>query len=598
MGVSNMTPATDVADGKVVRPHDHFVQFYEHDSVLIDAVARYLRDGLESGSAAVMIATPEHTQQLFEHWKGQEFDGVAARERGQLVVLDAKATLARFTVDGWPKQALFEEVVGSIVEECIRRFGKVVAFGEMVALLWAGGRPGAAVRLEEFWNVLAQKHKFTLFCAYAMRDCAAADGSVAFREICLAHSQVAPSEEFPSLGDEADKLRFIAQLQQKAAALEREIETRKRVEALLADRERELSDFLDNAVYGLHKVGPEGTILWANPAELALVGYAADEYIGRNIAEFHADPRAIARILQRLADGETLRDEPAELRRKDGSIRHVLITSNALREDGRLVSTRCFTRDVSDRWQAQETLRERGAVLHLAMQGARLGYWVGDLDRQSLRCSHELATLFGLSNAFDWTIEAFLALVHPEDREAFRVALAQSAESQGGFLVEFRVRRELADWRWFEGRGETVYGDSGRAVRFYGVCMDITARKREETMLAHLAAVVDSAADAIVSKTLDGIVTSWNTGATRMFGYEAAEMIGRPITILIPPELHHEEAQILAKIKAGERVDNYQTTRITKGGTRKAVSLAVSPVRDKAGKIVGASKIAREVVRR
>jgi two-component system, OmpR family, sensor histidine kinase VicK len=280
---------------------------------------------------------------------------------------------------------------------------------------------------------------------------------------------------------------------------------------------------------------------------------------------------------------------------KDGSIRHVLVTSNALRENGKLVSTRCFTRDVSDRWQAQELLRERGAVLHLAMNGARMGYWVGDLDRQTLRCSHELATLFGLANTFDWSLDAFLALVHPEDRPDFRRALSQSIEGHGDFLVEFRVRRDLADWRWFEGRGEAVYGEDGRPVRFYGLCMDVTARKREEQMLAHLAAVVDSADDAIVSKTLDGIVTSWNSGATRIFGYEAGEMIGRPITILIPPELHHEEALILAKIKGGARVDHYQTTRVAKDGTRKAISLAVSPVRDRNGKIVGASKIARQL---
>jgi PAS domain S-box-containing protein len=212
-----------------------------------------------------------------------------------------------------------------------------------------------------------------------------------------------------------------------------------------------------------------------------------------------------------------------------------------------------------------------------------------------MRCSHELAALFGLSGAIDWTLDAFVALMHPDDRQGFREALAAAVEMRRDFVAQFRVRRDLSDWRWFEGRGEAIFDGDGIARRFYGVCMDVTVKKREEQMLAHLAAVVDSADDAIVSKTLDGIVTSWNEGAKRIFGYEAAEMIGKPITVLIPPELHHEEAQILAKIRAGERVHHYEARRVAKDGSPRFVSLAISPIRDSSGRIVGASKIARRL---
>ena len=571
---------------------DHFVHFYERDDVLIDAVSRHLRMGLDTGAAAIAIATPEHVRDLLEHWDREGFDPTPARERGQLVILDAADTLAQFMVDGWPQQRKFEAVIGALVERSIARFGRLVAFGEMVALLWEDERQAAAIQLEGLWNTLGQKHQFSLLCAYQMSECGDSGSIAAFREVCQSHSHVVPAEDSRLGGDPS---RLIAELQQKAASLEEEVRIRKRVEGMLADRERELSDFLENAVMGLHKVGPDGTILWANRAELEMVGCEAKDYIGRNIADFHIDKEQISRILARLAAGETLREQPAKLRCRDGSIRHVLISSNALIEDGRLVSTRCFTQDVTDRWYAQEALRERGAVLHLAMQGARMGYWVGDLQHRTLRLSQELANLLGLAHKFDWELDGFIALIHPEDRLTFRNALFQSIEGRGEFLVQFRVRRDLSDWRWFEGRGEPVYDDSGRPARFYGVCMDITMNKREEQMLAHLAAVVDSADDAIVSKTLDGIVTSWNQGATRIFGYEAAEMIGRPITVLIPPELHHEEVQILTKIRAGERVRHYRTTRRAKDGTLRQVSLAVSPVRDPAGKIVGASKIAREV---
>jgi PAS domain S-box-containing protein len=115
---------------------------------------------------------------------------------------------------------------------------------------------------------------------------------------------------------------------------------------------------------------------------------------------------------------------------------------------------------------------------------------------------------------------------------------------------------------------------------------------------ARLAAVVDSSHDAIVSKTLEGLIQTWNAAAERLFGYSAAEVVGKPITIIIPKELQAEEGQILARLRRGERVDHFETVRITKAGRRIPVSLTVSPVRNAAGIIIGASKIARDISER
>src|SRR5205814_10648359 len=106
-------------------------------------------------------------------------------------------------------------------------------------------------------------------------------------------------------------------------------------------RERELADFFDNATEGIHRVGPDGTILWANKAELDLLGYAADEYIGRPIADFHADKDVICDMLNRLLAGESFINHPARMVCKDGSVRHVLVNSSGYFEDGELVHTRC-----------------------------------------------------------------------------------------------------------------------------------------------------------------------------------------------------------------------------------------------------------------
>src|SRR5215467_8397840 len=115
---------------------------------------------------------------------------------------------------------------------------------------------------------------------------------------------------------------------------------------------------------------------------------------------------------------------------------------------------------------------------------------------------------------------------------------------------------------------------------------------------AFLAAIVESAEDAIVGKTLEGIVTSWNQGAEKIFGYTAEEMVGRSITTLIPPDHPNEEPTILQRIRRGERVEHYETKRIRKDGQIIDVSLTISPIRNRGGTIVGASKIARDITER
>src|SRR5205085_3804310 len=108
------------------------------------------------------------------------------------------------------------------------------------------------------------------------------------------------------------------------------------------------------------------------------------------------------------------------------------------------------------------------------------------------------------------------------------------------------------------------------------------------------AAIVESSEDAIVSKDLNGIIASWNAGAERLFGYTAAEAIGKPVMMLIPEGRHNEEPEILARIRRGERVDHYETVRQRKDGTLLQISLTISPIKDDRGRIVGASKIARD----
>ena len=181
-------------------------------------------------------------------------------------------------------------------------------------------------------------------------------------------------------------------------ALDRELQAARRSEAILRD-------FVETSTISLHWVGADGTILWANQAELDLLGYARDEYIGRNIIEFHADAPVISDILACLSRGETLRDCPARLRHRDGSIRHVLINSSVLFEDGKFIHTRCFTRDVTALVEEQSTREEQRRVNALSARVGRHLIESSTLDDMLPKCAEAVTATFGVCFARIWTLD-------------------------------------------------------------------------------------------------------------------------------------------------------------------------------------------------
>ena len=144
-------------------------------------------------------------------------------------------------------------------------------------------------------------------------------------------------------------------------------------------------------------------------------------------------------------------------------------------------------------------------------------------------------------------------------------------------------------------RFETMLGATVGAVLVF---RDVSERRRTEVARAHLAAIVESSDDAIVSKTLQSVILSWNHGAERLFGYTAEEALGQPITMLIPPDRLGEEEHILERIVRGERIEHFETVRVSKDGRPIDISLTISPIRNAEGVIIGASKVARDISHR
>lgn len=373
----------------------------------------------------------------------------------------------------------------------------------------------------------------------------------------------------------------------------------------LKSRVEELSDFLENAAVPLHWVDDNGIIIWANQAELDTLGFAMEEYIGSHISAFHADQETIREILSRLNNNETLHNYPAKLRRKDGSIRHVLISSNVLRKDGKFIHTRCFTRDVTPMIQEAEQrselvneLKESEARLKMAIRSTNMGTWDWSLITGELYWSDECKYIYGLPPDVLVTFEMFSDHIHPEDRERVQQAIrkSMSSDSDGSYDITYRILRfNDSQTRWIRVQGMVNFNDDSEAERFIGTVVDITNLREAEEKSARLAAIINSTNDAIVSKTLEGIITSWNDSAERIFGYSAEEMIGQSILKLIPADRQDEEPRILSRLRNGERVEHFETKRVKKDGRLLDVSLTISPVKDELGNLIGLSKIARDI---
>jgi PAS domain S-box-containing protein len=188
----------------------------------------------------------------------------------------------------------------------------------------------------------------------------------------------------------------------------------------------------------------------------------------------------------------------------------------------------------------------------------------------------------------------FIEFIHPDDREA---TLAEAEKVCGGkTLVAFENRYRCKDgsYRWFQWGATPVIED--RVM--YGIARDITERKQAESVTTRLAAIVESSDDAIISKDLNSIITSWNKGAEKIFGYSAGEMVGTSILRLIPADRHDEEDQFLGKIKRDESVDHFETRRRTRDGRLIDVSITASPIKATTGRIIGVSKVARDITGR
>ena len=254
------------------------------------------------------------------------------------------------------------------------------------------------------------------------------------------------------------------------------------------------------------------------------------------------------------------------------------------------------------RRRAEEVLRQQSEWLRITL--ASIGDAVittgADGRVTSMNAVAEALTGWSQADALGHLLIDVFRIVHEDTREPVDNPAIRAL--QEGTIVRLANHTVLlarsGEEHPIDDSAAPIRDESGTTVGAVLVFRDVSERKRTDLTRAHLAAIVESSDDAIVSKTLQGIILSWNEGAERLFGYSAGEAIGQPITMLIPPDRRNEEKQILERIIRGERIEHFETVRLSKDGAHIDISLTISPIRDGAGAIVGASKVARNISQR
>jgi diguanylate cyclase (GGDEF)-like protein/PAS domain S-box-containing protein len=255
--------------------------------------------------------------------------------------------------------------------------------------------------------------------------------------------------------------------------------------------------------------------------------------------------------------------------------------------------------DVRTLRAAEARVRASETALSEAQQLAQLGSWSWDLTSDEVTWSQELYRIFGLPPEEQTaSFDAFQRLLHPDDRQRVLELVERARTAGTGFACEHRVVRPDGTVRVLQARGDVHTDGAGRPATMVGTAQDVTERTQAQEAAQQLAAIVQSSSDAIYSLAADGTVTSWNAAAERLLGRPAAEMLGHPIAGVWPPEQLEVNRSMCKRAFAGEVITEVETVRLHRDGTRVAVTVSWSPIKDDAGAITGVSVIARDITRR
>ena len=401
-------------------------------------------------------------------------------------------------------------------------------------------------------------------------------------------------------------------------AIRADITERKRAEEALKEslgaREQAFKEVADQK-YALDQhaivatTDVQGTITYVNDKFCAISKYSRDELLGQNhriLNSGHHPKEFFQQMYHAIANGEVWHGEICN-RAKDGWIYWVDTTIVPFAgEDGKPRQYVAIRADITERKRAEEALRDSLGTSKIVLKELA--------DQKFALDQHAIVATTDVQGTITYVNDKFCAISKYSRQELVgqnHRILNSGHHSREFFQQMYHTIANGKVWReeicnrakdgsiyWVDTTVVPFLDAYGKPRQYMAIRADITERKRAEEVREHLAAVVDSSEDAIISKDLNGTINAWNRGAEKVFGYSSSEAVGRPMLMLFPPECVSEEPDILARIRRGESVEHLETVRVRKDGKKINVSATISPVRDSSGAIIGASKIARDITER
>ena len=342
----------------------------------------------------------------------------------------------------------------------------------------------------------------------------------------------------------------------------------------------------------------DGTIVSWNPAAEKMYGYPADEVLGKHVSMLVPPERLheMPEVFGKVARGEQIQRFDTVRVRKDGTRFDVSLAISAVNDrNGSVLGISTIAHDISLRKQAEENLRKSEEQYRRLLTNLPDVTWTMDSERRFIYISPNVENVFGFTpaEAFSAGQELRLSLIHPDDLNALVDNYRALFLEGRAFDLEYRMRRKDGRWIWVRNRSLRTFQQDG-VLLADGILSDITARKAAEKADSQLASIVNSSRGAIIGKTSDGAIVSWNPAAQKIFGYSTEEAVGKHIAMLVAPERLYEVPAVLSKIACGE-ASEFDSVCLRKDGSRVHVSLAISPIMDSKGTVLGISTIANDI---
>ena len=378
----------------------------------------------------------------------------------------------------------------------------------------------------------------------------------------------------------------------------------KRAEEELSHQKQLLQTITDNAPSMLFMMDPMGRVTFANPAATHLTGYHQEELIGQVLHQkiHHSRPdgspypisdcwlHTILPFEERITGHEEM------FVRKDGTFFSVRCAASSIIQDAIPVGTVIEAQDITKEKKAERALRDSEERMRTLSNYVPVFVWACRADGWCYSLNDRWYEYTGLKQEQALGV-GWLDSLHPEDRERALSKWGQALAQKDAYELELRYRRNDGEYRWFIAKALPVKDAKGLITDWFGTSLDIHDRKLSEQSLAHLAAIVTSSEDAVISFSRDSKIVTWNQAAEKLFGWSAREAIGQTAAIYVPAERFAESAQISERLRRGEAIDQFETARRRKDGSLIDVSLTISPIKVD-HEIVGLSVTARDITER